>query len=219
VSHNSKTDAFFMCAVQTQLTQTGCVDNGGGSYTANYDLLIEWSAAPISENILVTVGGANIATIDPALNTSPQTVAFTLDADGMGQDTILTFFETTTTCADTITMKSPSPCPPAIGGCTQTGSISLGLPSTAEEALGGSVVTNDARLELVDVDNMGTTQTVGLNYDNVNIPSGATITSASIQFQASGTAFIDPVVITIKGENVDDAAAFSTMGEPSWVEC
>lgn len=201
----NKEDAAFMCEIHTQLTQTSCIDNGDGSYTANFDLAVDWSTAPISEDILVTVGGANIATIDPSVSSSPQTVAFSLDADGNGQDTIIAFFETTTTCADTFAIKAPAPCPPATGGCTQTGNISLGLPTNGAEAPDGSMSTNLFPIVL----NTNSTA-IGLNYDNVNIPSGATITSASLQFQAASNSTADPLTITINGDAADDAAVFST---------
>ena len=168
-------------------------------------MAVDWSTEPTSEDIIVTVGGTTVATIDPSATTTPQTVSVSLDADGMGQDTIIAFFETTTSCADTFSIKSPSSCPPATGGCPQTGNISLGLPTNGAEASDGSMSTNLSPITL----NTNSTA-IGLHYDNVNIPSGATITSASIQFQAASNSSADPLTITINGEAADDAAVFST---------
>lgn len=55
----------------------------------------------------------------------------------------------------------------------------------------------------------GGMQTVGIHFNGVSVPQGATITTAYIQFQAdesnSGT-----VTINIAGEDVDDASTFSS---------
>jgi len=197
----------FMCDIQTQLSQTACIDEGGGNYTANFDLIVTWEGAPPTENINVTIGGNSIATIDLSTAISPDTLTFPLAADGIGQDTLIAFFETTTTCADTFIIKSPAPCPPNIGGCTRTGSISLGLPTFAKEAPDGSI-SNFIPLDLV-ANSGGQNQTIGLHYTGVNIPNGAMITSASIQFEAQSDD-ANPVSLTIEGEAIDNAALFST---------
>lgn len=196
----------FMCQIQTQLSQTACVADGGGSYTANFEVIVDWEGAPAAENINITVGGSNIGTIDLTTVISPDTLNFSLNADGIGQDTLIAFFETTTTCADTFIIKSPAPCPPISGGCTRTGNISLGVPTFGEEAPDGAIV-NFIPVNLVE-NSGGDIQTVGLHYMGVNIPSGATITSASIQFEAEPNN-VNPVAITIKGEAEDNAALFS----------
>ena len=198
----------FMCQIQTQLSQTACVANGGGSYTANFEVIIGWEAAPVAENINITIGASNIGTIDLSTAISPDTLSFSLDADGIGQDTLIAFFETTTTCADTFVIKSPAPCPPSSSGCTRTGNLSLGLPTFAKEAPNGTII-NASPINLVE-DNGGNNQTIGLHYTGVNIPSGATITSATIQFEANSSDNVNAVAITIEGEAEDNADLFST---------
>ncbi len=53
-----------------------------------------------------------------------------------------------------------------------------------------------------------TTQTIGLRFQDVGIPQGATITSASLEFEVDETDSVATSLL-IAGENVDDAAAFA----------
>jgi hypothetical protein len=63
-------------------------------------------------------------------------------------------------------------------------------------------------LELVYDPYVGSNQTVGIRFSGVDIPRGAAIANAYVQFQvdepSSGTA-----ALTIEGENVDDASTFA----------
>jgi len=52
-------------------------------------------------------------------------------------------------------------------------------------------------------------QTVGVHFNAVNIPQGATITSAYIQFQVDETSS-GSVSVTIKGQDADNASTFSS---------
>ncbi len=54
-----------------------------------------------------------------------------------------------------------------------------------------------------------TTQTVGLRFTDVKIPKGASITSATLQFNSAG-ALDGTAALTIYGENSGDAAPFTT---------
>ena len=103
------------CEINITTTQTSCTDNGGNSFTANYDTAITWSGEPSGENVNINLNGASVGTIDPSTQTSPQTVSFSVAADGTDRDTITATFATTTTCADTTSFKSPSPCPTDLG--------------------------------------------------------------------------------------------------------
>ncbi|NOY63548.1 MAG: VWA domain-containing protein [Gammaproteobacteria bacterium] len=58
------------------------------------------------------------------------------------------------------------------------------------------------------VDLAAVTQTVGLRFDNIAIPQGATILTASLEFEVSETGS-DATSLLIAGEAVDDAPAFS----------
>jgi len=51
---------------------------------------------------------------------------------------------------------------------------------------------------------------VGVRFKDLNIPAGATITSAYIQFTADATVDIDPSELTIYGDDTDNALTFTT---------
>lgn len=77
-----------------------------------------------------------------------------------------------------------------------------------EQNANGSIYTNSSDIELVADGSKGN-QTIGLRFNNINIPQGATIDKAYIQFTTdetnSGT-----TSLTIKGEDVNNASAFTT---------
>jgi hypothetical protein len=80
----------------------------------------------------------------------------------------------------------------------------------AEEKYDGSnLTTTSSDLELVydDWNDQGL-QTIGLRFDEINIPSNSTILSAYIQFTADGD-YSGDLTMTIKGENSADSAPFS----------
>jgi len=86
--------------------------------------------------------------------------------------------------------------------------INSGQNDAEEEALaGGAVETNSLDLDM----GQSNTESVGLRYDNLNIPQGASVTSAYIQFAADE---VNTQVsnLTIKGEAADNAAPFITNG-------
>jgi hypothetical protein len=82
----------------------------------------------------------------------------------------------------------------------------------AEESASGSVSLNSSDLELVYT---GSNQTVGMRFNGVDIPQGATITDAYMQFQVDETSSI-AVSLTIQGEDVDDAIVGTTGLDNSW---
>ncbi len=77
-----------------------------------------------------------------------------------------------------------------------------------EQHSDGSMYTNSSDLELV-ADGTRGNQTIGLRFTNIDIPQGATITNAYIQFTTdetnSGT-----TNLTIKGDDSNSAASFTT---------
>ena len=75
----------------------------------------------------------------------------------------------------------------------------------AEEEATGSVSLSSSDLELVFDDG---NQTVGMRFNGVTIPPGATIVDAYIQFQADETSS-DTTSLTIEGEAADNAATFT----------
>jgi len=76
-----------------------------------------------------------------------------------------------------------------------------------EQSASGSMTLNSSDLELVA--DGSDTQLVGLRFTGIDIPPGAIITSAYIQFQVD-EAGSTPTSLVIRGEDVDDAAAFTT---------
>ena len=90
-------------------------------------------------------------------------------------------------------------------GTPSTFRIASGLDDVEENA-SGSIYNNSTDLELVfDTSN----QAVGLRFLNVAIPKNATITGASIQFQAD-EAQSDSTVLTIQAQASGNAPAFGT---------
>lgn len=79
-----------------------------------------------------------------------------------------------------------------------------------EEGENGTVYTNSTDIELVyDSYNSQNNQTVGLRFNGVTIPQGATITNAYIQFTADETS-TGTASLNIHGHDADNSVAFST---------
>lgn len=81
----------------------------------------------------------------------------------------------------------------------------------AEQNAGtGSVNINGTTLDLTA--NGATQQQVGIRFNNVTIPPGATVTNAYVEFTApaSGTINTGNPTITIRAQNADNAATFTT---------
>lgn len=92
-------------------------------------------------------------------------------------------------------------------GNTQTVEVRISASEDdAEERASGWITTNNPDLELVYD---GGNQTVGLRFAALQLPAGATIQNAYVQFQVD-EASSGEIVLGIHGENVDHAAAFST---------
>jgi uncharacterized protein YjiK len=81
----------------------------------------------------------------------------------------------------------------------------------AEESASGSMSLTSSDLELVFD---GSNQTVGIRFNGVAIPQGATITRAYVQFQVD-EATSEATVLTITGEAADNAATFSSAAKVS----
>ncbi len=74
----------------------------------------------------------------------------------------------------------------------------------AEETDDGLVDLNSSDLELI---NDGADQTVGLRFQGIAVPRGATITNAYIQFQADAASSGESS-LTIRGQNAGDTSGF-----------
>jgi len=78
------------------------------------------------------------------------------------------------------------------------------------EALGytpGTMDLNSSDLELGEIDSWYGTQVIGMRYRNVTIPKGATIISATIQFECDATG-AGPVNLRIHGENIGNSPEY-----------
>ena len=78
----------------------------------------------------------------------------------------------------------------------------------AEERSSGSVSTTSSDLELVQDPGQGI-QSVGMRFTGLDIPQGAAITSAYLQFTADESNNVNPCDLTIYGEASDNAATFA----------
>jgi len=76
----------------------------------------------------------------------------------------------------------------------------------AEQDASGGIDITSSDLELVDE---SSNQTVGMRFNAVTIPRGATITNANIQFQVD-EADSGPTSLTIRGQAADNAPTFTT---------
>ncbi|NNE70002.1 MAG: T9SS type A sorting domain-containing protein [Rhodothermales bacterium] len=85
----------------------------------------------------------------------------------------------------------------------------------AEQAVsGGGVDITSSDLELPYEG--AAEQYIGMRFQNITVPVGATITEATIQFQVDETAANDAVTLTFYGEDVDDAATFTITSNDIW---
>ena len=79
----------------------------------------------------------------------------------------------------------------------------------AEEKADGSCTVTSLDLEMFDYDAGGPHQAVGVRFDGVNIPYGADVSRAYIQFEAAESDSI-ATVMTIEGQAVGNAPGFTT---------
>lgn len=93
------------------------------------------------------------------------------------------------------------------GGISSTVSVRVSQTSDdAEEGSDGSMSLTSSDLELI---RDGSNQTVGVRFQAVDIPQGATITAASIQFVVDEGAPTETTTLTIKGELSNSADSFA----------
>lgn len=90
--------------------------------------------------------------------------------------------------------------------CEGTGTNYTATSKAEEDNSDGSVNTSSSDIELTYDSEQ---QTVGIRFTNVTIEQGASISSASIQFEVDETSS-GSLTLTIRGEDADNSAAFST---------
>ncbi len=76
----------------------------------------------------------------------------------------------------------------------------------AEERPSGSMYLDSSDLELIR--DGSSNQTVGIRFQDVDIPAGATIVSADIEFVVDESDPTEPTFLVIRGENTGDARSF-----------
>ena len=81
----------------------------------------------------------------------------------------------------------------------------------AEETQAGNMQLGNGDIDLGFDNNNNGFITAGLRYRNLNIPQGATILSARIQFTTFGTNNQNPSVLTIAGEAADNSGQFQNV--------
>jgi hypothetical protein len=101
-----------------------------------------------------------------------------------------------------VTLSEGDGCPD--GGDVGTGSLDVRLSGGTNDAeqSGSTVTTNSYDLDFGS-------QTVGMRFTNVTIPTDATITSAYIQFKANSSSS-SGTTLNFYGQDTDNASAFST---------
>ena len=94
-------------------------------------------------------------------------------------------------------------------------SVSTSSDGDMEEAQNGDVYANAGALDLVyDSElpwNFRGDQHIGLRFENILVPQGASITSAYIQFTAADTVNYDPIDLRIHAEDVDNAGILNAL--------
>ena len=103
------------------------------------------------------------------------------------------------------TIQQDCTCGGGVSGTTVCVQIGAGA-DDAEERNSGSVSLTSSDLELVE--DGGGDQTIGLRFVGLDIPQGANILEADVQFSVDETNGADPCNLDIYGEDVDDAAVF-----------
>lgn len=88
-------------------------------------------------------------------------------------------------------------------------SISQSSDDAEQYVSDGEMYLNSSDLELRDEDGTDE-QHIGMRFQNITVPVGATITSATIQFHVDEVTSNTAVTLTFTGEDTDDASTFTT---------
>ena len=99
-------------------------------------------------------------------------------------------------------------------GSSASNSVSIRVNQDSDDAeeliSNGNTDLGSSDLELIYDDYHGGNQEVGIRFQNVAIPQGATVTNASIQFTSRYGTDSGTTSLTIYGEDTDDASTFSS---------
>jgi len=139
-------------------------------------------------------------------NTSPYSVNWTIPTWGSYNLTaVATDDDNANTTSSIIGISATDP---EVTPQTINVKISNGDDDVEQNGVNGSMYMNSSDIELVADGSRGD-QIIGLRFRNIDIPQGATINNAYIQFTVDETNS-GSCNLTIKGQDVDDASAFST---------
>ncbi|MCB0551727.1 MAG: metallophosphoesterase, partial [Phaeodactylibacter sp.] len=132
-------------------------------------------------------------------NTAPYSINYTIPGNGIYNIVASATDNNGNTTPSDIVQFTVGP----VITCSRVGNSS----DDGEERNTGSVNLTSSDLELaVDGSKI---QTIGMRFTGLNIPQGATITSAYLQFTADENTNDNPCNLTIFGENSADAATFT----------
>ncbi|HZA01243.1 MAG TPA: Calx-beta domain-containing protein, partial [Hyphomicrobiaceae bacterium] len=163
--------------------------NAGSDYVTNSDTL-SFAAGESTKTVLVTISGDTTVEDNETffLDLTNATAGIIVDGQGLG----------------TITNDDGAP-------RTFEKRVASGLDDVEQQA-SGKMSMSSSDIELVDDagSSSGIGQRVGLRFTNIDLPQGATITKAYIQFYAD-EAGSTATSLVIRGEDADDAAAFASV--------
>ncbi len=110
----------FYCALTIdKIYYSDCIDNSP-EFTANLQVIVEWYNAPSGENIIVNLDGVPQTINVVGGDISPDTLTFSIPADGSSNHNLTANFTTTTICSDTAVVGFIAPCPTNVPPCTGT---------------------------------------------------------------------------------------------------
>lgn len=207
------------------------VDNAGAFTTTAYNISnraktsasVNWNNIPAWNTVGATIQSPNLASvIQEIVNrggwSSGNSLALFMDGAGRR---VSTSYESNAPDAPllhvvylpvvaTNTPVSPSPTPPPDDTYTIDVRVSSALHDAEERLSDGFMYVDSSDLELVtDPGVTSGTQGVGMRFTGVNIPQGATITNAYLEFTVD-EATSETTSLRFYGQDADNAGAFST---------
>lgn len=229
VSYNSagaRMNNFFTSGVQRYSNSTGLMtgaydiylDADGGTFgkadgAGDTEVLCELPPLQIGNRVWADT---NVNGIQDSGETGISGVALELWADTNSDTTVDTLVGTTTTdAAGGYIFGGADKSGMSTFACSATGTVDKhvnNVTDDAEQIVGTGVVsTADTVMDLTA--NGTTTQIAGVRFFDLNIPAGATITNAYIEFTspASGTVSRGTPSITIRTENTDNSTTFNAV--------
>ena len=171
---------------------------GGGGYTAAQSVTI--TSATSGASIRYTLDGSTPTSTTGTLYSSAVTIAATATLKAIAYKSGMT--DSTVTAA-TYTISTGG------GGGTQNISVAASSDDAKERTDTSSGTMN--LTSSLPFGNAGSTYIVGVRFTGVNIPAGAVITAATIQFTAHAAGSV-ATSLTVRGQKSTNAATFTTTG-------